>query len=129
MIQNLIFEYLEFFFFWKYYFGFWHTTFLHSPICFSRHYQSFFKIFKFSNTKPQSQQKLANFTIQFCSKNLTHFMNFSSLDIENNMLPHHNEKPFSLYKFSSQSLSVWCQKKHFPCNISWRPTTALLKRC
>ena len=32
-----------------------------------------------------------------------------------------------LCKFSSKHVSVWCQKKHFHCNISWRPRTAFLK--
>ena len=46
--------------------------------------------FRFFSSKSQSQQKLTkkitHFTIQFCSKNLTHFTNLYSLDIENNML-------------------------------------------
>ena len=54
--------------------------------------------FSFSNRKSQSQQKLANkiihFTIQFHSKNLTHFMKFNSFDIESNMVPQCSQKPF-----------------------------------
>ena len=54
--------------------------------------------FRFSCRKSQSEQKLAekitHFTIQFSSKNLPHFMNLNSLDIENNMLPQHSQKPF-----------------------------------
>ena len=54
--------------------------------------------FGFSSRKSQSQQKLAkkitHFIIQFCSKNLTHFANLNSFDIENDMLPQHSEKPF-----------------------------------
>ena len=50
----------------------------------------FFFNFRFSSRRSQSQQRLAkkitHFTIQFCSKNLTHFMDLNSLDIENNML-------------------------------------------
>ena len=61
--------------------------------------------FRFSSRKSQSQQKLAkkitHFTIQFRSKNLTHFTNLNSLDIENNMLSQHSQKPFWLYKFSA----------------------------
>ena len=75
----------------------------------------FFSIFRFSSRKSQSQQKLAknitHFTMQFRSKNLTHFRNFNSFDIENNMLPQHSQKPFWGYKFSSKHFSVWCQKK------------------
>ena len=46
--------------------------------------ESFFN-FRFFSRKSQSQQKLAkkiiHFTIQFCSKHLTHLMNFTPLDI------------------------------------------------
>ena len=54
--------------------------------------------FRFSCRKSQSQQKLAkkikHFTIQCHGKNLTHVTNLNSLDIENNMLPQHSQKPF-----------------------------------
>ena len=88
--------------------------------------------FRFSSRKSQSPQKLAkkfpaHFTIQFHSKNLTHFKNLNSLDIENNMLSQHSQKPFWLYKYSNKHILVWCQKKHFHCTISWRPRTALFK--
>ena len=85
-------SYLECFF-WKFYFG--PTTFLYFSRRSNGHHQSYFR---FSSRKSQSQQKLAkkttHFTIQFCSKNLTHFTNHNSLDIENNMLPQHSQKPF-----------------------------------
>ena len=91
----------------------------------------FFFIFRFSSRKSQSQQKLAkkitHFTIQFRSKNLIHFTNLNSLDIENNMLPQHSQKCFWLYKFSSKHVPVWYQKKHLGCTISWRQRTAFLK--
>ena len=65
----------------------------------------FFFNFRFSSRKSQSQQKLAkkitHFTIEFCSKSLTHVTHLSSLDIENNMLSQHSRKPFWLYKFSA----------------------------
>ena len=80
----------------------------------------FFNI-RFSSRKSQSQQKLAkkitHFTIQFRSKNLTHFTNLNSFEIENNMLPKHSQKTFSVYKFSSKHVSVWCQKKHLHCTF------------
>ena len=64
--------------------------FLYSSTRFSGHYQTCFLIFKFFSRKYQSQQKLAkkitHFTIQFRSKNLTHFTNINLLHIENNML-------------------------------------------
>ena len=47
----------------------------------------FFLIFYFSSRKSKAQQKMAekftHLTMQFCSKNLTHFMNLNSLDIKN----------------------------------------------
>ena len=57
-------------------------------------------------------------------------LNLNLNDIEHNMLQQHSQKPFSLYKFSSKHISVWCQKKHLQkwCStISWRPRTAFLK--
>ena len=93
----------------------------------------FFFNFKFSSGTSQCQQKLGkkitHLTIQFCLKNLTQFTNLNSLDIENNMLPKHSQKPFWVYKFSSIYAFVWCQKRHLhcTCTISWRPRTAFLK--
>ena len=54
--------------------------------------------------KKKSQQKLAKNTTQFelCSKNLTHFTNLNSLNIEKNMHQQQSQKPFSLFKFSSK---------------------------
>ena len=54
--------------------------------------------FRFSSKKSQSQQKLAkkiaHFTIQFRSRNITHFTKLDSLDVENNMLSQYSQKPF-----------------------------------
>ena len=89
----------------------------------------FFFDFRFFSRKSQSQQKLAkkitHFTIQFCLKKLTHFINLNSLDIENNMLPQHIQKPFQ--QIFQQTYSAWRQKKHLHCTISWRPRTAFYK--
>ena len=93
--------------FWKYFFVF---RKIYSSTRFSGQYQSFFLFFWFTSRNPQNQQKLVkkitHFTIQFCSKNLTHFKNLNSLDNENNMLSQCSQKPFSLYKFSSHNFSV-----------------------
>ena len=90
----------------------------------------FFLMFRFFSRKSQGQQKLAKkityFTIHFRSKNLTHFTNLKSPDIENNMLPQHSHKSFWLYKFSSKHVPVWCQKNHLGCTISLRQRTAFL---
>ena len=81
--------------------------------------------------KSQSQQKLTtkitHFKIPFRSKNLTHFTNLNSIDIENNKLPKLNQKRFSLYTFCSKHISVLCQKNYLHCTISWCPRTAFLK--
>ena len=108
-----------------YYFVFGNTTF-----CIRPHVsEDIARVFDFLVESLKSQQKLAkmittHFTIYLCSKNLTHFTNLNSLDIENNMLLQHSQKPFSLYKFSSQHFSVWCQKKYLHCINSSCPRTA-----
>ena len=80
----------------------------------------------------QSQQTLAKkitqLTIQFRLKNLTHFTNLNSLNIAKSILPHHSQKPYSLYKFSSKYVSGWRQKKHLHCTISRHPRTAFSKQ-
>ena len=48
-------------------------------------------------------------------RNLTHITNLNSLYIKNNILLKRCQKPFSLYKFSSKHVSIWCQKDIF-CN-------------
>ena len=116
MTQNVIFGILFLkILFWAYNFFIFAQTF-------QRTSSEFLFNFRFSSRKSQSQQKLAkkitHFTIQFRSKNLTHFTNLNSFEIENNMLPKHNQKTFSVYKFSSKHVSVWCQKKHLHCTIS-----------
>ena len=80
--------------------------------------------FRFSIRKSQSQQKLgkkiAHFRIQFRSKNITHFTNLDSFDIENNMLLQYTQKPF-------RHVSAWCQRKNLHCTISWHPRAGFLK--
>ena len=52
----------------------------------------------FQAESPKNQQKLAkkitDFTIQFRSKDLTHFTNLISLNIVKNILPQHSQKSF-----------------------------------
>ena len=88
----------------------------------------FFLIFRFSRRKSQSQTKP--------SKKDHSFYNIVLLK-----KPHLFREPeldwhwkFEmiwtlkwLWKFSSKHVSVWCQKKHLHCNISWRPRTVFLK--
>ena len=102
------------------------SIFLYSSTRSSGHYQSFFIISDFLAESLKARKKLpkkiTHFAMQFRSKNLTHFMNLNSLDIENNMLPQHSKKSFGLhYKFSSKHVSVWLQKKHLHSTISWCP--------
>ena len=78
MIQNLTFRFyfLKILFRPYNFFIFVHTFQWKSSV--------FFFSFRFSTRKSESQQKLAkkitHFTLQFCSKNLTHFTNLNSLD-------------------------------------------------
>ena len=74
---------------------------------------------RFSSRKSQCRSELANSFYNTVSLKKPHFTNLNSFDIENNMLPNHSQKPFSIYKFSSKYVSVWCQKKHLHCIISW----------
>ena len=70
----------------------------------NEYHQGFFKNFRFSSRMSQRQQKLAkkitHFTKQFSLKNLTHFTNLNSLDIENYMLPQLSQKPFQFVNFN-----------------------------
>ena len=56
-----------------------------------------------------------------------HVTNLNSFEIETNMLPKHRQKTLSFYEFSSKHVSVWRQKKHLHCPISWSPRTTFLK--
>ena len=109
-------SYLQFFF-WKYYFG--HTKFLYL----SRRSSGYHWV-----GQQKMAKKITHFTIQFCSKILTHSKNLNLLDIENKMLPQHSQKSFWLYKsVKSKYVSVWCQKKYLYRTISWYPRTAFLE--
>ena len=46
-------------------------------------------------------------TVSLKKPHLFYEPQLNSLDIENNMLAKHSQKPFSLYKFSSKHFSVW----------------------
>ena len=69
--------------------------------------------------KSQSQQKH--------SKNLIHFTNLNSLNINKNIVQQHSQKPYSLYRFSNKHDSGCCQKEHLHCTISRCPRNAFLK--
>ena len=122
MIQNLIFAILVF---WKYYFG--HTAFLYFSRRSNWHHQTFqltssdfFPWLQTFLTKTSKKDHTFYNTVS-----LNNFTNRNSLDIENNILPQHSQKPFC--KFSSRHVSVWCQKKYLHCTLSWRPIIAFLK--
>ena len=125
MIQNLIFGIilLKILFLAYNFFIFIHM--------FQRTSSKFFFDFRFSRRKSQSQQKLlikiTYFAIQVRSKNLTHFTNFNSLDIENNKPPKHCQKSFSLYKFFRKHVSVWCLKKTFARHHFLTPKNCILE--
>ena len=121
MIQNLIFGiFLKKKFIWTYNFC------AYVPVDIVRVFYNF----RFSSRKSQSQQNLAkvsHFTIRFHSKHLTYFLNPKSLDIDNKMLPKHNQKPFSLYKFSSKRVSVCVRKKKFALDHFFTPKSCILQ--
>ena len=125
MIQNLIFGIilLKILFLAYNFFIFIHM--------FQRTSSKFFFDFRFSRRKSQSQQKLlikiTYFAIQVRSKNLTHFTNFNSLDIENNKPPKHCQKSFSLYKFFRKHVSAWCLKKTFARHHFLTPKNCILE--
>ena len=97
----------------------------------SGHHQIFLN-FRFFSRKSQSQEKLpkkiTHFTIQFHSKNLTHFMNLNSLDIENNMLLQHSQKTFlNLLTIFQQTCFCLVAEKTFALHRFLTPKTAFLK--
>ena len=89
--------------------------------------------FLFFNFLAESQKKLAkkfiHFAIQFCSKNLTNFMKFKSLEIESNMLSQHNQKLYEFYftkiHFTNFPVNVFLfgVRKHLYCIIFWLQRT------
>ena len=125
MIQNLICGIPFFFFFLKILlrtcrvFIFVQTFQLASP--------QFFLNFRFSSraSKPTKAGKKDHTFYNTVS--LNNFTNFNSLEIENDTLSQHSQKPFWLYKFSSRHVYVSCQKKYLHCTLSWRPIIAFLK--
>ena len=86
--------------------------------------------FRFSSRKFQSQAKLAKnityFTIQFCSKCLTHYINLNPLKFLK-MYSRNTAKNNIHFKISSKHVSGWCQKSHLHCFISRRQRTAFSK--
>ena len=95
---------------------------VHNFFAFGQMYQrtssEFLFNFRFCSRKSQSQQKLAknitHFTIQFRSKNPTHFTNLYSLDIENNMLSHYSQKLFWLQSFPADMFLLGVREKICP---------------
>ena len=123
MIQNLIFKII---FLKK---NFRAYNFVHTFQWVSSEFLFQFQIFSRESLSQQKlPKKVFHFTIQFRSKNLTHYMNLNSLDIENNMLLQHSQKPFWIYKkISSKHVSVLCQKKTFALHRFLTPKAAFLK--
>ena len=69
----------------------------------------------------ENWQKNTHFTMQFCSKNLTHLTNLNSLIIVKKYTP------VTLNKFSSKHVSGVCHKKYLHCTIFKRPKTTFSK--
>ena len=118
MIQNLIFVII----FLK--IVFWTNYFLFSFTRSSGHHQFFSR---FSSRKSQSQQNLAkkiiHFTIQLRSKNISHFTNLNSLDIENNMLP----KTFFTLQISQQKCFYLVSEKVLVLHHFLTPKNCILE--
>ena len=117
----------NFFFFFGNIIWFREYNFLYSSTRFSGLARVFceFLIFQQKVSKPAKTSKKDHSFHNIASlTNLIHFTKLNSLDIENNMRSQRSQKPFSLYKFSSQHFSVSCQKKYLPCINSSCPRTA-----
>ena len=80
------------------------------------------------NLKANKNQRKRSLILQYSFAQKTpHFTNLNSFEIENNILPKHSQKNFSVYKFSKKHVSISSQKKYLHCTISWRPRTTFLK--
>ena len=86
--------------------------------------KSFF-YFRFSQCHQKLEKMMTRFTIYFCSKNLTHFTNLNSLDIEHNMFRQHNQKPFRLCKL--QTCCCLVSEKTFARHRFWTPNYCILE--
>ena len=130
MIQNLIFGILSLKIFFQYraynFFMLVHT--------FQWTVSEFFFNFLIFSKSKKTSEKFIHFTIQFCSKNLTHFMKFKkSLDIERNMVSQHSQKLYEFYftkiHFTNFPANIFLfgVRKHLYCIIFWPQRTAFFK--
>ena len=120
--------------YWKYYF--WHTTFTLIHM-FQRTSSKFFVLIsdfleESLKTKKKLLIKITYFTIQVCSKHLTHFTNLNSLDIENNMLLIHCQtKTFLTWQiFQETCFSLawcWSAEKTFALHHFLTPRNSILE--
>ena len=115
-------------FFWKYYFSYFRHYFTHLHQCTSE----FFFNFRFSSRKSQSQKKLAKKdesfynTVSQKKPHKFHFTNFNSLDIANNMLPRHSQKPLTLQSFQ-QTCFCLVSEKTFALHHFWMRKNCFLE--
>ena len=90
-----------------------------------------FNYFRFSSRKTQNQRKLAktitHFTIQFCSKNLTHLTDLNSLNIVKIILCNTGKNITHLISSPANMFLVCVGKKYLHCIIFKRPKTRFLK--
>ena len=86
---------------------------------------------RFSSRKSQSQQKLVkkitHFTIQFCSKHLTHIMELNTLDTENNIIPKPCQKIFSLSSLFKQTCFCLVSEKTFALHHFLTPKNYIIE--
>ena len=107
MIQIPIFR---FFCCCKYYFGY--LTFLYSSPLSSGHHQSFFSISDFLAESFRANKNSENDDSFYNESNLTHFTSLNSLDIENNILPQHNQKSFWPLNFPANVFLLFVRKNN-----------------
>ena len=93
---------------------------------YSGHHQSFLILeFVAENLKASKNQRKRSLILQYSFAQKTSLILRISTPLKLKIIC--SQKPFSVYKFSSKHVSVWCQKKHLHCTISWSPRTTFLK--
>ena len=103
-------SYLQFFF-WKYYFG--RTILVRTFQWTSSEFFLFQNLSQKISEPIKTSKKITHFTIQFRSRNLTHFMNLSSFEIGNNMPPNTAKKLSQFTNFPAKMFLFGVRKYIF----------------
>ena len=70
-----------------------------------------------SDCHQKQAKKITHFTIQFRSKNLTHFTNLNSLNIIRNILMQHSQKPYLLKNIC---IAAFLDTQKLPSQSTWK---------